>query len=207
MATHSSTLGQKNSMDRGPAGLQSMGSQRIGHNCVTNFPFFFLSSADKTSLQNTVKAALKANYKILYLSRQNYNSLKILCSIQENLDPCAGLKILYILSAKLSSYHRFQEKEKIFFTQKQSLNLADAPLQCHLEYEQSLAYKLVLIRIQNCHFWSLESIESTGGRPQNPNEKCHTDFFNSFKQHLISLGTGNRVQLYGIPSLIYPKQC
>ena len=72
-------------MDRGPAGLQSMGSQRVGHNCVTNFPFSYLQQ---------IKQAYRILYKILYLSRQNYSSLKILSSIEENLDLCVGLRYL-----------------------------------------------------------------------------------------------------------------
>ena len=32
MATHSSSLAWKNPMDRGHGGLQSTGSQRVGHN-------------------------------------------------------------------------------------------------------------------------------------------------------------------------------
>jgi len=31
--------GLENSMDRRPEGLQSMGSQRVGHDYATNFPF------------------------------------------------------------------------------------------------------------------------------------------------------------------------
>ena len=37
MATHSNILG--NFMDRGPGGLQSIGSQRVGHDYVANFHF------------------------------------------------------------------------------------------------------------------------------------------------------------------------
>ena len=37
MATHSNTLGD--SMDRGPGRLQSIQSQRVGHDYVTNFHF------------------------------------------------------------------------------------------------------------------------------------------------------------------------
>ena len=40
MATHSSTLVSGNSKDRGHGGLQSMGSQRVRHDCMTNFSFF-----------------------------------------------------------------------------------------------------------------------------------------------------------------------
>ena len=36
MATHSSILSWKISWTEGPGGLQSMGSQRVGHNWVTN---------------------------------------------------------------------------------------------------------------------------------------------------------------------------
>ena len=34
MATHSSILAWENPMDREACGLQSMGSQKIGHNCT-----------------------------------------------------------------------------------------------------------------------------------------------------------------------------
>ena len=30
-------------MDRGPGRLQSMGSQKVRHDCVTNFPFLSMS--------------------------------------------------------------------------------------------------------------------------------------------------------------------
>ena len=36
MATHSSTPAWKISWMEEPGGLQSMGSQRVGHNCVTS---------------------------------------------------------------------------------------------------------------------------------------------------------------------------
>ena len=35
MATHSSTLARKIPWTEEPGGLQSMGSQRVGHDCVT----------------------------------------------------------------------------------------------------------------------------------------------------------------------------
>ena len=40
MATHSSTLAWRIPWPEEPGGLQSMGSQRVGHNRVTNFHFF-----------------------------------------------------------------------------------------------------------------------------------------------------------------------
>ena len=39
MATHSSTLAWRIPWMEKPGGLQSMGSQRVRHNCVTNFSF------------------------------------------------------------------------------------------------------------------------------------------------------------------------
>ena len=39
MATHSRTLAWKIPWTKEPGGLQSMGSQRVGHDCVTNFHF------------------------------------------------------------------------------------------------------------------------------------------------------------------------
>ena len=36
MATHSSSLAWRISWTEEPGGLQSMGSQRVGHNCVSN---------------------------------------------------------------------------------------------------------------------------------------------------------------------------
>ena len=41
MATHSSTLAWRIPWTEEPGGLQSMGSQRVGHNCATNFHFDF----------------------------------------------------------------------------------------------------------------------------------------------------------------------
>ena len=38
--------GLENPMDRGPAGLQSMGSQRVRHDCTTNFPFLSFISGN-----------------------------------------------------------------------------------------------------------------------------------------------------------------
>ena len=40
MATHSSTLAWRIPWTEEPGGLQSMGSQRVGHDCVTDFHFF-----------------------------------------------------------------------------------------------------------------------------------------------------------------------
>ena len=40
MATHSSTLAWRIPWTEKPGRLQSMGSQRVGHDCVTNFHFF-----------------------------------------------------------------------------------------------------------------------------------------------------------------------
>ena len=37
MATHSSTLAWRILWTEEPGGLQSMGSKRVGHDCVTNF--------------------------------------------------------------------------------------------------------------------------------------------------------------------------
>ena len=39
MATHSQYSCLENSMDRGPGGLQSIGSRRVGHDGAINFPF------------------------------------------------------------------------------------------------------------------------------------------------------------------------
>ena len=39
MATHSSILAWRIPWPEEPAGLQSVGSQRVGHDCVTNFDF------------------------------------------------------------------------------------------------------------------------------------------------------------------------
>ena len=39
MATHSSTLAWKIPWTEEPRGLQSMGSQRVGHDCKTDFNF------------------------------------------------------------------------------------------------------------------------------------------------------------------------
>ena len=41
MATHSSTLAWRIPWMEEPGGLQSMGSQRVGHDYVTNFHFHF----------------------------------------------------------------------------------------------------------------------------------------------------------------------
>ena len=41
MATHSSTLAWRIPWTEEPGGLQSMGSQRVGHNCAHNFHFDF----------------------------------------------------------------------------------------------------------------------------------------------------------------------
>ena len=40
MATHFNTLAWRTPRTEEPGGLQSMGLQRVGHNCVTNFLFF-----------------------------------------------------------------------------------------------------------------------------------------------------------------------
>ena len=40
MAPHSSTLAWKIPRTEEPGGLQSMGSLRVGHNCVTSLSFF-----------------------------------------------------------------------------------------------------------------------------------------------------------------------
>ena len=42
IATHSSILAWKIPWAEEPGGLQSMGLQRIGHDCVTNFHFFLI---------------------------------------------------------------------------------------------------------------------------------------------------------------------
>ena len=39
MATHSSTLAWRIPWTEEPGGLQSMGSQGVGHDCMTNFHF------------------------------------------------------------------------------------------------------------------------------------------------------------------------
>ena len=41
MATHSSTHAWKIPWMEKPGGLQSVGSQRVGHNCATSLSFFF----------------------------------------------------------------------------------------------------------------------------------------------------------------------
>ena len=43
VATHSDTLAWRIPWTEEPGGLQSMGSQRVGHNCATNFCFQFSS--------------------------------------------------------------------------------------------------------------------------------------------------------------------
>ena len=41
MATHSSILAWRTPRTEKPGGLQSMGSQRVGHDCVTNTSRYF----------------------------------------------------------------------------------------------------------------------------------------------------------------------
>ena len=50
MATHSSTLAWRIPWMEEPGGIQSMGSQRVGHDCVTNFSSFFNLNKYKSKL-------------------------------------------------------------------------------------------------------------------------------------------------------------
>ena len=55
MAAHSSILAWRIPWTEEPGGLQSMGSQRVGHDCVTNFLFFLSFSEGKLPYQDKKK--------------------------------------------------------------------------------------------------------------------------------------------------------
>ena len=70
MATHSSTLAQKIPWTEGPGRLQSMGSQRVGHNWATSL---------------TLATFITSHLSILYQSTKSWN-LQVVIGSMTNLD-------------------------------------------------------------------------------------------------------------------------
>ena len=65
MATHSSILARKIPWTEEPHGLQSMGSQRVGHDYMTNFYFFtkvWAAHNDFVSKSSVWKGKKKSNF-------------------------------------------------------------------------------------------------------------------------------------------------
>ena len=56
MATHSSILARRIPRAEELSGLQSMGSQRVGHNCVTKHSTVFKDTLQKTRISHLFKS-------------------------------------------------------------------------------------------------------------------------------------------------------
>ena len=73
MAVHSSVLARKIPWTEEPRGLQSMGSQRVGHDCMTNF--YFLTKVWAAHSDFVLKSSVWKGKKRVTLHGETWKTL------------------------------------------------------------------------------------------------------------------------------------